>query len=623
MADKKLTDLGTPSGGVASGDKLYLVDVSDTTDNAAGSSRADTMANVITKGHGLADEIIKVSSGIMVPATVGTDYYAPGSTDVAVADGGTGASSAAGARTNLGLAIGTDVQAQNARLSDIAGITYAQGDVLYHNGSNIVNLAPGTAGQFLSSAGAGANPLWVTGALATYDTVVAASGGNYTSLSAAITAGETRIFVRDGTYTETTTINIPASARIIGESPAAIINLSTGGVLNFNGAKAEICNLTVKFAVNSTNLRINANDILIDSLTFEYGTTTNTGITFSNSGSTVRTRITNCFFDRTSSTGVTGSLIAMSGVNNSEEVLISGNIVRGYFTSFVAINANNGKITITGNSIFCQNSGSSGVVCSGTAFNGGGIIIGNNSVTMTGSSTAITLSCTGVMVTGNTIINGGTSAATVSLAGQNNVITGNYFASGGPAISLGANNNTVSGNAFSSSATGVSSTSNNQIINGNHFNNVTTPLSLGSAIGIVATGNSNVDALNTREVIRMKNTSGGTIAAGSLVVYKSVAAGDEITTTTSAGDNKVFGMAEAAINNNATGGILVRGKTVLLKVDGTTDIAIGDYISTFTTGGIGQKATAGQTAIAIALEAYTTDDSSGVIDALLINPRII
>lgn len=53
--------------------------------------------------------IIKATSGVYGTATAGTDYYAPGSTDVAVADGGTGASTAGAAATNLGLGTGDNV----------------------------------------------------------------------------------------------------------------------------------------------------------------------------------------------------------------------------------------------------------------------------------------------------------------------------------------------------------------------------------------------------------------------------------------------------------------------------------------------------------------------------------
>lgn len=153
--------------------------------------------------------LLKGTSGVLSAATAGTDYYNPGGTDVAIADGGTGASTAAGARTNLGsttvgdavfiaanaaaarTAIGAGtIATQNSNAVTITGgsitgitdlaisdggtgqstaaaafdalaPTTTRGDLIFRNASTNTRLAASTAGYHLQTNGAASDPTYV------------------------------------------------------------------------------------------------------------------------------------------------------------------------------------------------------------------------------------------------------------------------------------------------------------------------------------------------------------------------------------------------------------------------------------------------------------------------------
>lgn len=617
--------------------------------------------------------ILKGTSGVLSAATAGTDYSegtAALATGILKSTTTTGALTIATAgdfptlnQNTTGTAAnvtgtvaiangGTGQTAKGAAFDALSPMT-TQGDIIFGGASGTgTRLPKGTAAQVLTMNAGATAPEWAAAAgggsgqtLVTH--IVAASGGTHTTLGAAIaaaTAGDT-IWVREGTYAEAAITSALANITIIGENPETAVISMGANVLTLSGAGVTVKN--VGLSCTTGNFLISGANSTLMGCTITSTNATNTMLFRSNYGRVIGNRFENTGSNSNRTLAIEGTGTYAIVSSNTFQISASSSS-----SSVGIIHLGLTNISCTGNTITVAAGGSTAPVIraagehttvSGNTIYGAGFVYGIilGAQRCVAQANVIYIAYVGIQTTSsgarcviaNNVVfisRNGADGYGIEVGTDDCTVNGNYCANASTTAGSGITvvgvrtNNVISNNRVRDFANGINiqGASTNTSISGNNLENVTTAI-VDSGVGTDAVNNMGVSTLFERRHMRMKNTSGAALAAGDVVTYKAVAAGDEVTTTTTAGDTRVYGMAVAAISSTAYGYVQILGKTTALKVNGTTAIAVGDYLTTFTTAGIAAKAAAGQMAFAIALEAYAVADSAGVIDAVLVTPRLI
>jgi hypothetical protein len=155
-------------------------------------------------------------------------------TPLPIASGGTNATSASAARTSLGLAIGTNVQAYNAGLQDISGLAKTDGNFIVGDGTNWVAESGATVRTSLglgSMAVQNSNAVSISAGTATLTSMTT----NSATITGGTITGITDLAVADGgTGSSSLTLN----SVLIGNGTGALLAVApstSGNLLTSNG----------------------------------------------------------------------------------------------------------------------------------------------------------------------------------------------------------------------------------------------------------------------------------------------------------------------------------------------------------------------------------------------------
>ena len=285
--------------------------------------------------------------------------------------------------------------------------------------------------------------------LRTFEAIVDVNGhGDYADIQSALDAGKKRIFVRGGTYTITSTIQISSSDILIqGEgSNNTILKLD-------NGANCDI----IKVLPNGNPLNnITIKDIQIDGN--KANNTSGNGIVFAGgSGIEIsRSIISGCYIHDT----------YLDGLNLS--YFIKGNIGENIIT-----NCNNGiYIYQSQKSILSLNqldSNSRGIYLSNSSDN----VISNNQTSYAGSDGIYITASTNNLVLGNESFSSSQNGIYIASSSIKNVIIGNRLDANNTGVSVdSSDNNVIEGNQANDNSYGIHiQSSSYPIIIGNQANN--------------------------------------------------------------------------------------------------------------------------------------------------------